>query len=57
LPYVITIADNGYRLALLKDKNLLNGLNVMHGKITYKAVVDALGREQDYISAEEILAA
>ncbi len=57
LPYVINLADNGYKKALLSDPNLLNGLNVMHGKITYKAVVEALGREDDYVSAERILAA
>ena len=57
LPYIINLADHGYKKALLNDRNLLNGLNVMHGKITYKAVVEALGRENDYVSAEAILAA
>lgn len=57
LPYVISLADNGYKKAFLKDKNLLNGLNVMHGKITYQAVADALGRENDYVSAVQMLGA
>ena len=57
LPYIMNLADNGYKKALLNDRNLLNGLNVMHGKITYKAVVEALGREGDYMAAENILAA
>ena len=30
---------------MLEDKHLLNGLNVHEGKVTYKAVVDALGEE------------
>jgi alanine dehydrogenase len=55
LSYVINLADNGYKAALTKDKGLLNGLNVMHGKITYKAVADALGRESDYVPAEYML--
>lgn len=57
LSYIINLADNGYKNALLKDKHLLNGLNVMHGKITYKAVSDALGREYDYVPADQMLGA
>lgn len=57
LPYAIRIADKGYKQALLEDKHLLDGLNVMHGKITYKAVADALGRESDYADARELLTA
>ncbi|MCG9696640.1 alanine dehydrogenase [Shewanella sp. Isolate11] len=45
LPYIIKLADLGYREALLQDKHLLNGLNVMHGKITCKEVSDALNLE------------
>ncbi|WP_110457699.1 alanine dehydrogenase [Shewanella algidipiscicola] len=45
LPYIIKLADLGYRNALLQDKHLLNGLNVMHGKITCKEVAEALGLE------------
>ncbi|MBP9723107.1 MAG: alanine dehydrogenase [Gammaproteobacteria bacterium] len=57
LPYIISLADNGYKKALLRDPNLLNGLNVMHGKITYKAVADALGRENDYVPASNMVGA
>lgn len=42
LPYIIKLADEGYKQALLKDKHLLNGLNVMHGKVTCKEVAEAL---------------
>lgn len=42
LPYALALADQG-KNALLHDKHLLNGLNVHEGKVTYKAVADALG--------------
>lgn len=45
LPYIIKLADEGYKQALLKDKHLLNGLNVMHGKVTCKEVAEALDFE------------
>ncbi|QYK03065.1 alanine dehydrogenase [Shewanella psychrotolerans] len=45
LPYIIKLADLGYRKALLQDQHLLNGLNVMHGKITCKEVAEALNLE------------
>ncbi|MEC4723947.1 alanine dehydrogenase [Shewanella sp. D64] len=45
LPYIIKLADLGYRAALLQDKHLLNGLNVMHGKITCPEVAEALKLE------------
>jgi alanine dehydrogenase len=53
LPYIITIANKGYRQALLEDPHLLAGLNVYRGQITYKAVADDL--HQPYISAAEAL--
>ena len=42
LPYIIRLANLGYKEALLSDKHLLNGLNVMHGKIVCKEVAEAL---------------
>lgn len=44
LPYAIQLADKGVQ-ALLDDENLLNGLNVHAGRVTYKAVADDLGYE------------
>ncbi|MBV7316882.1 alanine dehydrogenase [Shewanella sp. NIFS-20-20] len=41
LPYIITLAQQGYRKALLADEHLLNGLNVMHGKITCEEVAES----------------
>lgn len=43
LPFGLAIADKGYRKALLDDAHLLEGLNVYHGQITYKAVADDQG--------------
>lgn len=42
LPHGIAIANDGLA-ALERDKNLLNGLNMHRGDITYKAVHDYLG--------------
>ncbi|OJF68230.1 alanine dehydrogenase [Alteromonas sp. V450] len=45
LPFGLALANKGPANAMLEDKHLLNGLNVHEGKVTYKAVVDALGEE------------
>jgi alanine dehydrogenase len=42
LPFVIALADKGYRVALGQDPHLRAGLNVCEGQITYKAVAEAL---------------
>ncbi len=42
LPFVLALADKGLR-ALEDDPHLRNGLNVIDGKVTYKAVAEALG--------------
>ena len=43
LPYALALADKGATQALLDDPNLRNGLNVHAGKLTYRAVAQALG--------------
>ena len=43
LPFVMALANKGWRQALIDDQHLLNGLNVHAGVITYKAVADDLG--------------
>lgn len=43
LPFGLAIANKGLKQAMADDVNLLNGLNVYQGKVTYKAVQDALG--------------
>jgi alanine dehydrogenase len=55
LPFALAIADKGWKQALKDDKHLANGLNVAHGKVTYKAVADDLGYQ--YTAAEMALAA
>ena len=54
LPYALALAADPVN-ALFRDKNLQNGLNVHKGKVTYKAVADALG--YDYVPADEALKA
>ncbi len=57
LPFGLALANKGPANAMLEDKHLLNGLNVHEGKVTYKAVVDALGEKLGliYTPAEEAL--
>ncbi len=43
LPYVLALADLGYKKALLGNPHFLDGLNVCQGQVTYKAVADDLG--------------
>jgi alanine dehydrogenase len=54
MPFAVTLANKGAKQALLDDKHLLAGLNVLGGKITYKPVADVLGYE--YIAPEEAAA-
>jgi alanine dehydrogenase len=53
LPYVLTIADEGYEHALAEDPHLLAGLNVFEGRVTYEAVARDLGLP--YTPAEQAL--
>ena len=43
LPYIISIANNGYKAALEKDAHLMNGLNVYKGMVTCESVAENLG--------------
>jgi alanine dehydrogenase len=43
MPYMLALADKGWRDACAADPNLLEGLNVHAGKLTYYAVGKALG--------------
>jgi alanine dehydrogenase len=53
LPYALKLADLGYKQALLTDRALLRGLNVIDGKIVCLPVAEALGRRcyvaEDYL--------
>ncbi|MCW8855732.1 MAG: alanine dehydrogenase [Kangiella sp.] len=43
LPFIINIANKGYKKALANDPHLLNGLNVYRGKVTERSVAENLG--------------
>ncbi len=43
LPFALDIANKGWKKALLENHHLLNGLNVLNGKITCEPVAQALG--------------
>ncbi len=45
LPYIINIANQGYKTALKNDPHLLNGLNVYNGLVTCQSVAENLGFE------------
>ena len=43
LPYAVALADKGWHKACRDDQALALGLNIVDGKITFKAVADAFG--------------
>jgi alanine dehydrogenase len=43
MPYMMALADKGWKQACEDDEHLMNGLNVHAGKLTYYAVGKALG--------------
>ncbi len=53
LPYVLAVADKGWRQALADDPYLREGLNVHAGRITHAAVASSLGHE--HWSADEAI--
>ncbi len=53
LSHALAIANQGWKMALNNNPDLLNGLNVCAGKITYEAVATALGKP--YTPAHELL--
>jgi alanine dehydrogenase len=53
LPFVLALADRGWRAALAGDPHLRHGLNVHAGKVTHAAVAHDLGL--DYVAAESVL--
>jgi alanine dehydrogenase len=55
LPFVIALANKGYKQALLDDAHLANGLNVHRGDITYEAVARDLGHT--FVDPRNVLAA
>jgi len=53
LPYALALANKGWERAVREDRALALGVNVLDGKVTYKAVADSLGLP--YTPLEEIL--
>jgi len=53
LPYIINIANKGYKAALEDDKHLMNGLNVHKGIITCESVAVNLGFE--FVAPEDAI--
>jgi len=53
LPFVLALANYGYKSALRQDMHLLNGLNVCKGRLTHKAVASAL--QQEYTPPETMV--
>lgn len=52
-PFIMELANKGFRRALLEDQYLLEGLNVSNGHITHKAVAEALNKP--FVSPREVL--
>lgn len=53
LPYVLQLADKGWRKACKENKELLEGLNVVNGKVVYKGVAEAWNLP--YTPVEDVL--
>ena len=53
-PFILALANKGFPRALEEDAHLRNGLNVHDGKMTCRAVADALGLA--FTPAEQVLA-
>ncbi len=53
IEYAVQIANKGYKQAMRDSKQLLKGLNVASGKLTYKAVADSLNIP--YTDAKQII--
>ncbi|MEQ4537483.1 MAG: alanine dehydrogenase [Billgrantia sp.] len=51
MPYVIALADKGWRQALSEDEHFASGLNVHAGQITYTAVAEAFGLKSFSLSS------
>ena len=63
LPYILRIADHGWREALAADEGLLSGLNAHEGVLTHQGVTDAvagplrLDPQLDYRPASDVVSA
>ncbi len=53
LPYVLEIAEKGWKRAVLENKSLARGVNIAYGKITHKEVAKAFNLP--YTPLEELI--
>ena len=53
IPFILNLANKGFKKALKDDLNFMNGLNIYKGNVTYEAVAKDLGYE--YMSPKKIL--
>ncbi|MDO5537502.1 MAG: alanine dehydrogenase, partial [Desulfovibrionaceae bacterium] len=53
MPYMVALADKGWKAACRQDRALARGINVCDGRVFFKGVTDALG--YDLHGLEEIL--
>ena len=53
IPYALKLADKGWKQACKEKHDLLEGLNIVDGKVVYKGVADAWGLP--YTPVEEVL--
>lgn len=49
LPYALKLANKGWRQACKDDKALAEGLNIVDGKVVYKAVADTFGLPYEHL--------
>jgi len=49
LPYALLLADNGWEKACAQHPDLKLGLNIVNGKVVYKAVADTFGLKYESI--------
>ena len=53
LPHILTLADKGWKKALLEDEHLMAGLNICQGHVTNQPVASSLG--YNYHNPKDIL--
>ncbi len=53
LPYVVELANQGWRQAALKNSGIKEGLNIIAGQVCYAGVAEAFGL--DHIEVDEVL--
>jgi alanine dehydrogenase len=53
LPYALKLANQGWKKACKENEDLQKGLNVVHGKVVYKAVADSFNLP--FVDVKEVL--